>query len=312
MPNTVNRVIRGPGLFLPLAMLAAANAVADDRVFDKKFEVSGRGTLLVDTHTGSIKVTGSDANEVVIHASLRGGRRAVDRFEITAHVSGNDVTVRGRRDRDDFLSLSWLFGGGMDVRYTISVPRNYDVQVVTSGGDLELSDFNGRAYGRTSGGNVNVAGVNGLVEIYTSGGNVRGAKLTGDVNARTSGGNVRFEGVVGPVNARTSGGDVRMINIDGRLNARTSGGDVDAELLGVNRGVELRTSGGDITVRVPKDFAAIIDARTSGGDVDCDLPVTSTGTVSKHRRALNGTLNGGGESLHVRTSGGDIEIRAQR
>jgi len=117
---------------------------------------------------------------------------------------------------------------------------------------------------------------------------------------------------VGPVNARTSGGNVRMVNIDGRLDARTSGGNVEAELLGANRGVELRTSGGDITVRVPSEFAAEVDARTSGGDIDCDLPVTYSGPISRHRRSLKGTINGGGEPLTIRTSGGDIDIRTPR
>lgn len=298
-------------LLLPITMLAAATATADDRVFDKKFTVSGHGVLLVDTVTGSITVTGSDASEVVIHVSLRGGRGSVDRFEIIAEANGNDVTVRGRRERGDFLGLSWLFGGGLSAQYTIQVPRNYDVQALSSGGDLVLSNFNGRAYGRTSGGDVIVSDVNGLVQIYTSGGDVRGNKLSGDVNMRTSGGNVRLDGVVGPVTARTSGGDVRMVGIDGRLDARTSGGDVEVELQGANRGVELRTSGGDITVRVPKEFAAVLDARTSGGDIDCDLPVASSDTRHKHRRTLNGALNGGGQPLNVRTSGGDIDIRTR-
>lgn len=309
MPAKFPRRTVNACLLLPVALLTAATAAADDRVFDKKFVVSGHGTLLVDTATGSITVTGSDANEVVIHASLRGGRGPVDRFEITAEADGNDITVRGRRDRSDFLGLSWLFGGGLSVRYVIQVPRNFDVQALSSGGDLQLSNFNGRAYGRTSGGDVIVSGVNGLVQIYTSGGDVRGDKLSGDVNMRTSGGNVRLDQVVGPVNARTSGGDVRLNGIDGRLDARTSGGDVEVELRGVNRGVELRTSGGDITVRVPKEFAAVLNARTSGGDIDCDLPVTSTGDRHKHRRTLSGTLNGGGQPLDIRTSGGDIEIR---
>jgi hypothetical protein len=48
------------------------------------------------------------------------------------------------------------------------------------------------------------------------------------------------------------------------------------------------------------------DASSSGGNVDSDLPVTVRGKIKKD--SLHGTLNGGGELLRLRSSGGGITI----
>jgi hypothetical protein len=292
---------------LTTGLLLAAAALAEERVFDKTFAVSPGGVLSVETDSGAIKVSGSDRNEVTIHAVIRGSHNLTEKFEITANSNNEGVTVIGRRP--NWLGMSWSFGS-LDVQYTIQIPRQYHVEVHTSGGDLELRDFNGRAHGRTSGGNVVVTAINGDIQIQTSGGNIRGAQLIGAVRVGTSGGEVKLDSIQGAVEANTSGGDVRLAAIEGKLLAKTSGGNVEAKIAGDNKGVDLRTSGGDIRITVPKQFAANLDAHTSGGDVECDLPVLVTSTRGKHNHELSGAINGGGNTLTLRTSGGDIDIRA--
>jgi len=293
-----------------MGALTSSPAVAEDRVFDKTFAATPGGTLVVDTDTGSISVTGIDAKDgaaqVIVHVVLRGGRAPVEHFQLTAEASDGGVNVRGRRDPANWFPLGWLLGGGMDVDYTIQVPREYHVQVRTSGGNLELKNFSGKAVARTSGGNVRVSALNGDTEVRTSGGNIRAMQIIGNTKLITSGGNIVADNARGDLSVYTSGGDIRLQAIDGELKADTSGGDVEVALTGNNRGVDVHTSGGDIVVRVPREFQATVDARTSGGDVECDLPVTSTG---KHKRQLlHGEINGGGLPLRARTSGGDIRI----
>jgi DUF4097 and DUF4098 domain-containing protein YvlB len=292
---------------LPTSLLLATTALAEERVFDKTFAVTPGGVLTVDTDSGAIKVSGTDRNEVSVHAVIHGSRSLTEKFEITADSNNEGVSVIGRRPK--WLGMSWSFGSE-DIQYTIQIPRNYHVEVRTSGGNLELRDFNGRAHCRTSGGNVSIGTINGDVQIQTSGGNIRGTQLIGDVRAGTSGGTIKFDNVHGSVEVNTSGGDIELAAIEGKLLAKTSGGHVEAKLTGDNKGVDLRSSGGDITIVVPKQFAATLEAHTSGGDVACDLPVTVTSTHGKHSGDLNGAINGGGNTLTLRTSGGDIDIRA--
>jgi DUF4097 and DUF4098 domain-containing protein YvlB len=292
----------------PVLLLSATTALADERVFNKTLAVTPGGTLSVDSDTGSVTVRGTDAKEVAVHATIRGSRRHVEKFSIDAKGTDTGVEIRGKRDPSSWLSLSWLFEGGLEVNYTIAVPRDYHVRVHTSGGDLELTNINGRSVARTSGGDVRLNSLNGDAEIRTSGGNIRTLHFIGNARFSTSGGNIVVDESRGELRATTSGGDIRMQAVDSKLAAHTSGGDVDVALAGGYRGAELRTSGGDITVRLPREIKASVDARTSGGDVECDLPVTVAGNHKDS--ALLGDINGGGQPLFARTSGGDIRIRA--
>ena len=69
----------------------------------------------------------------------------------------------------------------------------------------------------------------------------------------------------------------------------------------------MSSSGGDLTVRVPKDTTGELNAATSGGSVRTEIPVTTT-EMGEHR--LTGTINGGGNPIHARTSGGSIKVVA--
>ncbi|HTE41317.1 MAG TPA: DUF4097 family beta strand repeat-containing protein [Steroidobacteraceae bacterium] len=295
----------GVAALLTLGLGFGTVASAEEKAFDKTLTVTSGGTLIVDTDTGSINIAGTDASEVTINVKMRGNRNQLDDFHLTADAANNQVNVRGRRDMPQWLA--WITNGPFDVQYTIQVPREFHVQARTAGGNLELRNLSGKTVARTSGGNVRINGLSGDADVRTSGGSIRALQIVGNTKLITSGGNIDVENAHGDVSARTSGGDIRLKEIDSKLVAHTSGGDVDVFMVGANRGVDVSTSGGDITLHVPTDFKAAVSARTSGGDVDCDLPVESIEKF-KHSR-LEGKINGGGEPLVAKTSGGDITIR---
>jgi hypothetical protein len=272
-------------------VLLARTAAADERNFDKKFTATSGGTLRVETDIGTVVVAGSDSSEVVIHAVISGERHEVEEFKIEADSSSDGVKITGQHSINNWLDLSWMHQD-LTVRYTIQIPRSYHVQVRNSRGNLELRDFNGKAYGHTSRGNVNVTGINGDVEIETSRGNVHGAQLTGNVSLVTS------------------RGEVTLAKVQGPITVRSSRGNVEVELVNPNRGADITTSRGNVTLRLPPKFAADLDARTQRGEVECDVPVSGRVRTSSHRQqSLSGTLNGGGKLLKVTTSRGDIDIR---
>ena len=75
------------------------------------------------------------------------------------------------------------------------------------------------------------------------------------------------------------------------------------------RECNLRTSGGGITIALIPDIAVDVEAKTSGGHVSTDFVVESViqGKVPKNR--LEGSINGGGPLLKLRTSGGNIRLQ---
>lgn len=293
--------------FVTVACVAVPLAWAQggEKKFEKKFTVSPGGTLRVATDVGSIRITGTGSNELSVVAELKGRDRDVNGFEITAEQTGNGVDVRGKGK-----GMHGWFWNSMDltVDYTIQVPREYNLEVQTSGGDVSVSTLKGGIHGGTSGGNITLGSIEGKVTMETSGGDIRVEKVTGDLKMETSGGNVRIGDVKGVVDVETSGGEIELGAVDGRVHAETSGGNIRLKVAGGNEGIYAETSGGNIEVMIGKNVGAEIDAATSGGDVECDLPVTMKGKVSDSE--LRGTVNGGGKKIYAHTSGGNVRIKA--
>lgn len=271
---------------IAVALLAAASAQAAEKKFDRTFTVSPGGTLVVDADAASIRVTGHDSNQLIVHMKAKGTEETLERMTLDAVQNADGVTVTFRRATKD----RWFNWGSWDGDHAIevTVPRRYDLNLRTSGGGIELHDTQGTATARTSGGGITAKNLEGAVEL------------------RTSGGGISVDGLRGELDAATSGGSVRLMNIDGKMKGHTSGGSVRASLLGSNRGVQLTTSGGSIELTLPRNVAGDLTAVTSGGGIDTDLPVTTT--VAKDNQ-LRGTVNGGGPPIEARTSGGSIRLR---
>ncbi len=272
---------------LALALIAAGSAHAAEKSFDRTFAVSPGGVLTVDADSASVRVSGNDTNQVTVRMTARGSEENLANITLDAVQNSGGVTVTMRRKEKGswFNWRSW----NSDQNIEVTVPRNYGISVRTGGGDVDLRDTTGSANLRTSGGDVTAKNVNGNVELRTSGGGILADTIRGDVDANTS------------------GGDVRLLNVDGKIRGSTSGGNVRCSLAGSNRGISAKTSGGDIELTLPRAATGNIEASTSGGGITSDLPVTAT--IMKNDR-LNGTLNGGGEPIEARTSGGSIRLRA--
>ncbi len=284
-----------------LALLVPFAASAD--TVERTFQVSAGGRLEIDTDLGRIDVReGSPGTvRIVVEREVRGGDD--DDFELDFEQSGNTVRVTGEKPD------SWGWGGWNRYRvaYKVEVPRDFDVQLETSGGDVSVASLDGDVDCRTSGGDVELADVGGRVDCRTSGGDIEVGTVTGAVMAKTSGGDIHIGRSGGSVIAKTSGGDVTIDEVFGQVEATTSGGNVRARLADQPRAdCKLTTSGGRIELAVDPSISADIDASTSGGRVHVDFPVSVSGSLSKTR--LNAELNGGGPQIYLRTSGGSIHI----
>jgi DUF4097 and DUF4098 domain-containing protein YvlB len=95
--------------------------------------------------------------------------------------------------------------------------------------------------------------------------------------------------------------------ITGKIIGKTSGGSIDASIPDdVVGDVKLQTSAGNINVSLPATATVDIDASASGGEIFSRLPLETTDVDSEH---LRGKLNGGGESVKLETSAGNITIK---
>jgi DUF4097 and DUF4098 domain-containing protein YvlB len=321
---------RASMLIAAIALTAFSASAATQDTVRKTFNVGDGGTITLDADVGDIHVTsgGSGTVSVEILREVRSGSRSraedvLRDHEVSFDQNGNDVKIRSRYDRDH----GWFqWSTPLSVRYNIRVPARYNLNLGTSGGDINAGDINGDVDVHTSGGDLEIGRINGTLRANTSGGDVTIESATGAINAHTSGGDIEIHGSGASIEAKTSGGTIEIRRAGGSVFARSSGGGiriedatdtVDASTSGGSivakfsrqpRGdSRLSTSGGGVTVELAPSINAEIDAHTSGGSVHSDVPVTIQGTQDND--TLKGRIGAGGPRMVLRSSGGGISLR---
>jgi len=272
---------------IALVLFAATSADAAQKTIERTFTVSPGGALIVDADSASVRVSGADTDQVTVRMTARGSEDDLATTKLDAFQKGDEVNlvVRLRAKQGWFSWSSWDGDGHVEV----TVPHRYRINVHTAGGSVELRDTIGAA------------------TLRTSGGDIVAKNVAGDVEAKTSGGGILANTIRGDVDADTSGGDVRLLHVDGKIRGQTSGGSVQCSLVGINRGILATTSGGSIELTLPGNTTAAIEATSSGGEFSSDIPVATTEFQEGH---VKGSINGGGQSIDLRTSGGGISLRA--
>lgn len=304
---------------LTLGALLASPAVLQakiTRLVEKTFTVQPGGNLKASTQGGDIIIKTADTPEVRITAKqvIRASSEAeadeiLADLTLTLEQNGNDVVAEAKyeKGRGGFHFGNWP---PVSVSFTVTVPREFNLNLNTSGGDVTVASLKGNVRARTSGGNLHFDRIDGDLDGHTSGGDIALSEGTARAKLGTSGGNIQIDRAGGPTEVSTSGGDITINSVAQLLSANTSGGDIKATITEpIKQDTVLSTSGGDVRVQVVKGAGFELDASTTGGDVKAEgVTITiSKGGVGKSR--LAGSVNGGGPRLKLRSSGGDITIR---
>lgn len=330
----------------------------------KTFTVTKGGTLEMSVNGGDIKLSTWDKDEVLVVAdgideedmddlkmTQSGNTVRVDyrprwnqssgdvvfrinipvQFDADVHTSGGNVELRGTMKG----KLSGTTSGG-DIRTANIDGTTYlktsggdiwlgtvsaEAEVKTSGGDIKVEKVGKSLKASTSGGDVEVGDVGGDAVLSTSGGEVKVGKVTGSASMRTAGGDIELKSASGTVEAKTAGGNIHLKNITGSIAAKTAGGDVSAELIPSGKGrSELHSAGGNVVLFLPSNAKATIDAtirirgrwkyRKDEYEIRSDFQEESK-TEDSDEREIHATykLNGGGDTIVLETSEGNIEIR---
>jgi Putative adhesin len=315
---------------LVLFALAVTASAATEENISRQLDVTPGGKLVVDVDFGTINVTPGADDKVVIEAYRKidfGDEAREKEYFAAAPVAisqdGNVVTVRAHHTKSKGF---WSLGHSeMDGRYTIRVPKRFETDLRTEGGDVTAGEITGNMTVKTSGGklvfkhlegtldadtsggSIEVEDCRGPIKIETSGGHITVADGTGTLDAKTSGGRIDVRNFSGDTEVRTSGGNLSLERIKGKITGKTSGGSIRASIPHALVGdVKLQTSAGNIDVSLPASATVDIDATTSVGEIFSRLPFETRDVDKEH---LRGKLNGGGKSVKLQTSAGNITIK---
>jgi hypothetical protein len=303
--TTVNLVV----IFAVLGTAISVQAATDD--LEREFEVGAGGTLTLTSDSGAIEVETWDQDRVLVNV------RNTDGYTIDFGQSGNDVVVTADSEGSNFFGLI-NFSGRSSVGFRVRVPVNYNVELGTGGGSIEVSDISGSVRADTSGGSIEVGNVSqGTVRADTSGGRITVGDVDGDVFADTSGGSITIGDVTGNAYADTSGGNIEIGAVLGDITADTSGGNIRVGEAGGE--VELDTSGGTIRAAwaegpISADTSGgniflagsntRVEADTSGGSIEIEA---STGPVVADTSGGRIEIRNASASIHADTAGGSID-----
>ncbi|MCF6270361.1 MAG: DUF4097 domain-containing protein [Melioribacteraceae bacterium] len=281
-------------------LLNSIDVIAGGNVlYERNYSVKLNEALSVKVSAADVEIVGWDKNEVLI--IVEGKESIKEKYDFSFSYKGGFVEIIAER------KSSWsLWSSSNGFRVKVKVPTEFNPEVKTSGGDIEIKDIIGKIALKTSGGDIEIENSKGNLVAKTSGGDIELNEFVGSSTLKTSGGDIDVKQAEGSVEAKTSGGDVDLIVNSGKVNAGTSGGDISLKYNGINEGVELKTSGGSISVLLPSDFSADVYLKTSGGSIKNNFSSKKIREASKSK--FEGKYNNGGVLFSAKTSGGSIYI----
>jgi DUF4097 and DUF4098 domain-containing protein YvlB len=289
-------------VFIAVLLIWASGFAA---VLKKEFKTDPGKTLSVDASSGgSIEIAGWDQNLI-----------SVEVYYADEELDENAISFRERSNGLEIEVGFWRDGDG-HLEFKINVPRKFNVEVQTMGGDISIRDVDGEFTGQTMGGDLELTGVKGRSDLTTMGGSITLLDSDLDGSLSTMGGEVLFENVAGDVKGSSMGGDVTMKNVRMRngewkarekeVNITTMGGSITVD--DAPMGAKVNTMGGDIDIRKAKVYA---DATTMGGDIDIreiDGWIKASTMGGNVTAVMVGDPTNGERHVDLTSMGGDIDV----
>lgn len=296
--------------------------------------------LHVRSRLGALTIVGEDRPD--IEAELRARSNGTDAAEARRLAEAVRFVVETAGERMSSQVSYPVEGTQRTLRLTLKVPARLRLVLEESGSPLTVSgvaavelasrgeahvrSIRGPVTGRHRGGDLSIVESRG-VKIEVNGGDLQVERITGDVSATLRGGDLRAAEVRGAVQVEAQGSDVRVersASDGGLVRVTAVGGSVtlrdlrtEARLDVRNADVEVAAAGpAPVTIRsegggsidVVPSGGYQLDALTAGGDLT--LPDgTVEPVVSGQERRATGTIDGGGPSLFIRSTHGNITIR---
>jgi uncharacterized protein involved in outer membrane biogenesis len=253
--------------------------------YTKSFALSGRPSVRVNSNDGGVNVRTGDTNQVefrVIYKSLTLDRN----LHIEATQQGDQVQLNVHSDWQP-ISL-----GLRRLRIEVLMPKDGDLRVETSDGNIEVGNLSGNVDLHSGDGELKVSALKGVLRMNTSDGAINGDDLDGKLDAHSGDGKIRLEGRFDELKVKTG---------DGSVTATVRAGSK------IESAWNIQSGDGGIELTLPKDLQADVSASSGDGHVTSDIPLAVQGDFRKSK--VNGKLNGGGAPLTIHTGDGSIHLR---
>lgn len=292
----------------PLIGMTKVQAGMQDEI-NKSFRVSPGGQLTLDSDVGNVEIKTGNSDTVSIEIKRRlkvDNRQAADELlknlNLDMSQNGNDVNVIVKLVDDNNQTNRRK----IQMDFLVSMPRNFNLKLRTVG-SANVADVQGMVNASTAGGSLRIGNVEGPVTAQSGGGSLTIGNVGGNLEARSGGGSINVGRISGSVKASAGGGSVSIEEAADATEVTASGGSVKAYISRQpSAGFKMRADAGNIDLRLPDSVAISVDASCTAGRVTTDYGLA--GESSMHGGSLKGDINGGGPSVVLRASAGNIHL----
>jgi DUF4097 and DUF4098 domain-containing protein YvlB len=205
-----------------LGSFVSVNAMAVQTVREKHVYRFDGSTLNLDLAIGDVQIVPGEPGKITVSRRLTYGLR---RPEVEEHANGDTFVIR---DRDCAASIAFQ----CRVRWLLQIPRSLEVNAVTAGGSISVSNVDGTLRLQSYSGRVNVQGAaSQVLVLHSNTGSVTAAHVRSErVTASTQSGAVSLAFRAPPsfVYGRSENGQIGVVVPDGdetyRIRAESGNG----------------------------------------------------------------------------------------
>ena len=302
--------IRLPIAAAALLVLAPTLAAAQPQTFEKTLTVGAAPSLEVVSDSGNISVRAGSGSAIIVKGTVTvrtGWGAPANAAELARQVAAappivqTGDSVRVGRISDEAVRKA------VSVAYDITVPAATAVEASAGSGAIAVTGVRRDVKASAGSGDITATAIGGPVSLRTGSGSIAAKDLaqaaqlssgSGDIVAALTG--------QGDVRASTGSGDIQLTGVIGLVQASSGSGNVQVN--GKPTGDwKLSAASGSVRVQLPAEQGFTLDASTASGDFDVAGPLTVQGKIEKRR--IQGTVRGGGPTLHLSTASGDIAVR---
>ena len=159
------------------AVFAQSSANTNGETFQRSFSMSAGGTLVVENRKGTIHVTGSDTNQVVVSVrKIFEGGSEKDRQEWMAQTKVSFDSMPDHLSvRVEYPDWNCVFCVNVDdeVDLTIAVPHAINVELDGTRPDMAISSIDGNIRISSNRSRIDVRSTEGAIRIETNRGDVK-------------------------------------------------------------------------------------------------------------------------------------------
>lgn len=244
-------LMSGPSLVSAVPSHAESEQKETERV-DRTIPFSPGGTVRLKNFSGTVRITGTGENQVVIAAVRRATRDRLDHIKLDIQSTGSQITINANRRDNDWGERH---NNVVETEFDIKVPADTRLDVDAFSSDVHISGVRGKQLVHTFSGGIVVRGGTGPLNLESFSGSVEfevvdataspdlevktfSGDITGEMPEATAG-NVRFNSFSGSIRSDIpltveSGG---RRSLRGRLN---NGGGSE---------ISFKTFSGDVRIR---------------------------------------------------------------